>query len=638
MMNDGVPDDDDDLNLRREERVKTGFWQQCLMAVKGCGLFCYLACPPIPEHVARKFAFHPPPRGEEYILRRSDKPTEWTTDARQVHGKPFYIELTAAGGRKSESQRDSPENVNLRSRCKFFTVETRRKNTIVAVHAKPRMLRDEHQVVIFAQPNSTDLGWWTAPVSSNVMHMADRFACDVVAFDYSGFGCSSGYPSEGNIYSDITAVYAHVRQTRPHAEIILMGYSIGTTCAVDLASTRPAGLTGVILVAPFASGMRLFLAPETVESGGSFCLQLDRFKNVDKVAQIDVPTLICHGNDDVTTPVSHGKHPVPMLIMHGADHSSILNERTSETMARINRFLRHETSGSRPKPPEYISNMILNPEPIVVVADDDCKSGGQGTSVVSMTEIDLRTEPKASDDRIPIKVGEKAPLSHCLGRLVCQRIRAAVCALPTILTHRRATDFGEMEAVTRNADWGFLQRKPYGTLMALQTVLAFALLVLTVVAPYKYDGAYWASGISGTIFLSSLLYNLLHVFRLQNKLLNIGTATVYCPATLIIFVMSVIFGLCMCFPLLTYLIDSIDSLRYQFRHILFTFIGLLLVAGQVLVNLYLAILLFRAAPNSQALKLSTLYIEGSKIEPLMPGPTYSSPTAAHPPPHPQFTL
>ncbi|EYB98076.1 hypothetical protein Y032_0134g1835 [Ancylostoma ceylanicum] len=40
-------------------------------------------------------------------------------------------------------------------------------------------------------------------------------------------------------------------------QIVLLGYSIGTTAVIDLASTHPDSLAGVILVAPFTSGLRL---------------------------------------------------------------------------------------------------------------------------------------------------------------------------------------------------------------------------------------------------------------------------------------------------------------------------------------------------------------------------------------------
>ncbi|KJH45122.1 hypothetical protein DICVIV_08848 [Dictyocaulus viviparus] len=71
------------------------------------------------------------------------------------------------------------------------------------------------------------------------------------------YGYSSGKPSEKNVYSDIRAVYDYVRKSRPNKKIVLLGYSIGTAPVADLAASQPEGLVGVVLVAPFTSGLRL---------------------------------------------------------------------------------------------------------------------------------------------------------------------------------------------------------------------------------------------------------------------------------------------------------------------------------------------------------------------------------------------
>lgn len=54
---------------------------------------------------------------------------------------------------------------------------------------------------------------------------------------------------------------------------MLIGYSLGTAAAADLAASDPDALAGVVLVAPFASGMRLFTAQPGCEDSN----KLDRF-------------------------------------------------------------------------------------------------------------------------------------------------------------------------------------------------------------------------------------------------------------------------------------------------------------------------------------------------------------------------
>lgn len=53
---------------------------------------------------------------------------------------------------------------------------------------------------------------------------------NVVAYDYSGYGASTGKPSEPNVYADISAVYEHLRagglDTERH--LVLYGQSVGS--------------------------------------------------------------------------------------------------------------------------------------------------------------------------------------------------------------------------------------------------------------------------------------------------------------------------------------------------------------------------------------------------------------------------
>ncbi|KJH47440.1 phospholipase/carboxylesterase [Dictyocaulus viviparus] len=252
--------------------------------LKMCGLCCYIGCPPIPEAIARKLAFHPPKKGVSY--------------------------------------------------------------TVHCVMNPEKKINEADEIIIFTQPNSSDLGSFLQPRFMNLPQFADIFEMDVYGFDYSGYGYSSGTVSEKNIYSDIRAIYAYVRQTRPDKQIVLLGYSIGTAAVVDLASSHPEGLAGVVLVAPFTSGLRLLGNKPRSEKTHFF----DRFNSFDKVEKINVPVLICHGGRDRVVPWEHGvelheklKKPVSPLIVHGADHQTILNGAYPQTFCRIHRFLNTQT-------------------------------------------------------------------------------------------------------------------------------------------------------------------------------------------------------------------------------------------------------------------------------------------------------
>lgn len=58
------------------------------------------------------------------------------------------------------------------------------------------------------------------------------------SYDYSGYGMSTGKPSEKNLYADVDAAW-HALRTRygiSPENVIVYGQSIGTVPTVDLAS------------------------------------------------------------------------------------------------------------------------------------------------------------------------------------------------------------------------------------------------------------------------------------------------------------------------------------------------------------------------------------------------------------------
>ena len=77
------------------------------------------------------------------------------------------------------------------------------------------------------------------------------------SYDYSGYGASTGKPSEKNLYADIEAAWGALRSrygVSPE-NIILYGQSIGTVPTVDLAARYEVG--AVILHSALMSGMRV---------------------------------------------------------------------------------------------------------------------------------------------------------------------------------------------------------------------------------------------------------------------------------------------------------------------------------------------------------------------------------------------
>ncbi|KAG6535468.1 hypothetical protein ZIOFF_000468 [Zingiber officinale] len=80
----------------------------------------------------------------------------------------------------------------------------------------------------------------------------------ICRYDYSGYGQSTGKPSEHNTYADIEAAYKCLKENygAKEDEIILYGQSVGSGPTVDLAARLPC-LQAVILHSPILSGLRV---------------------------------------------------------------------------------------------------------------------------------------------------------------------------------------------------------------------------------------------------------------------------------------------------------------------------------------------------------------------------------------------
>ncbi|URE38796.1 Endomembrane protein 70 [Musa troglodytarum] len=89
-------------------------------------------------------------------------------------------------------------------------------------------------------------------------------------YDYSGYGASTGKPSEYNTYADIKAVYQCLQTEYGvgQEDLILYGQSVGSSPTLHLAAHLPR-LRGVVLHSAILSGLRVYGFLETVTGGSS---------------------------------------------------------------------------------------------------------------------------------------------------------------------------------------------------------------------------------------------------------------------------------------------------------------------------------------------------------------------------------
>lgn len=150
--------------------------------------------------------------------------------------------------------------------------------------------------VLVAHANAEDLGH-SARLWNN---FARRLGVNIFAFEYSGYGHSTGSPSEANLYSDARAAVAYMEKElklRPAHDIVLVGQSLGSCTVSWLASQRK--FRGMILISGLSSGARV-LWPGTKMPP----LDAAAFNNLAKVRRARCPIHIIHGVEDQVIPKS----------------------------------------------------------------------------------------------------------------------------------------------------------------------------------------------------------------------------------------------------------------------------------------------------------------------------------------------
>ncbi|RDX65091.1 Protein ABHD17C [Mucuna pruriens] len=203
---------------------------------------------------------------------------------------PSYTVVASAEGSESLAIPEVPRKDNV----DVVRLRTRRGNEIVAVHVK---YHRPTCTMLYSHGNAADLG----QMFELFVELSNRLRLNVMGYDYSGYGQSTGKPTECNTYADIDAAYKCLKEQYgvKDEQLILYGQSVGSGPTLDLASRTPE-LRGVVLHSPILSGLRVLYPVKRT-------YWFDIYKNIDKIGAVKCPVLVIHGTADEVVDVSHGK-------------------------------------------------------------------------------------------------------------------------------------------------------------------------------------------------------------------------------------------------------------------------------------------------------------------------------------------
>jgi uncharacterized protein len=168
----------------------------------------------------------------------------------------------------------------------------------------------------------------------DIATLYNRLGINLFVADYRGYGQSGGMPSFSSTVADAHIIFEYFRDTLKDSgytgPLFVMGRSLGSLSAVELAVSYPEELKGLIIESGFASAGKLLMYLGTLVSFP----RLEEFEkaNLDKIRTITMSVLIIHGEWDELIPFEQaevfyqtaGSRDKKLLRIPQAGHNDIM--------------------------------------------------------------------------------------------------------------------------------------------------------------------------------------------------------------------------------------------------------------------------------------------------------------------------
>jgi uncharacterized protein len=154
-------------------------------------------------------------------------------------------------------------------------------------------------LIVYFHGNGGNLSVW-APILSDIA----RRGYEVIAFDYRGYGLSTGRPSERGLYRDVDAIVGYASRWRARSlPLVYWGRSLGTAMAA-YASTLVAP-DRLVLEAGFPDARSLVQSSPPLALLALFSSY--RFRVAQPANRGGAPALVVHGTADSVIPFRLGR-------------------------------------------------------------------------------------------------------------------------------------------------------------------------------------------------------------------------------------------------------------------------------------------------------------------------------------------
>ncbi|OGT06327.1 MAG: hypothetical protein A2X78_02260 [Gammaproteobacteria bacterium GWE2_37_16] len=197
----------------------------------------------------------------------------------------------------------------------IIKLKTKDDTTISALYLANKNAK---YTILFSHGNGEDLNY-----SIPFLQVWHDHGFSVFAYDYHGYGTSSGKPTEEHVYADVEAAYNYLVQNLhvPPEKIIAYGHSIGAAVNIELATHRP--LAGLIVQSAFVDAFRVLTKIPLIP--------FPKYNNIKKIKQITCPILFIHGTHDEIVDFWHAEKlyktyegKKSFLWVEGAGHNDVM--------------------------------------------------------------------------------------------------------------------------------------------------------------------------------------------------------------------------------------------------------------------------------------------------------------------------
>jgi len=217
--------------------------------------------------------------------------------------------------------------------CRLFTAD-KAAPTILFFHGNGEIVADYDDI----GPRYTELG------------------LNFLVADYRGYGWSNGNPSFANLLADSHVLYDQLQQylhTNDYSSsLFLMGRSLGSAAAIELAVHHNNEISGLIIESGFALTLPL---AETLGLGTLLhdvaITEEQTFNNAGKISRVTKPTFLLHGQKDTLIPLwqaeklhaESGARSKELQVVPSADHNALIALGGTYYFRAISRFIRQVT-------------------------------------------------------------------------------------------------------------------------------------------------------------------------------------------------------------------------------------------------------------------------------------------------------